>query len=88
MANISASSAGAEKIYDFIIRFNPETNMTLLRLLEIVLIVLLLRALFPVFIRLLRGGLFNGNRPAERYKEEQFDKNKTDIEDGEYKELK
>jgi hypothetical protein len=62
--------------------------MGILRLLEIILIVLLLRALFPVFIRLLRGGLFKGSRPAERYEEEQFDKNKTDIEDGEFKELK
>jgi hypothetical protein len=62
--------------------------MNIIRLLEIVLIVLLLRALFPVFMRLLRGGLFKGSRPAERYTEEPFNKDKTDIEDGEYKELK
>jgi hypothetical protein len=62
--------------------------MSVLRMLEIVLIVLIVRALFPVFMRLLRGGLFRERPPAERYKEETFDKNKTDIEDGEFKELK
>ncbi|MBN2189575.1 MAG: hypothetical protein JW699_08970 [Chitinispirillaceae bacterium] len=62
--------------------------MSVLRILEIILIVLILRALFPVFMRLLRGGLFRGGGGAERFKEEQFDKDKADIEDGEFKELK
>lgn len=62
--------------------------MSIMRLLEIILIVLLLRALFPFLVRFVRKGSSRGRGPVERYKEEQFDKKKMDIEDGEFKELK
>ena len=62
--------------------------MSILQLLEIVLIVLILRALFPVAVRFMRWGLSGGRGQAKRFEEEQFDKKKMDIEDGEFKELK
>jgi hypothetical protein len=62
--------------------------MTAIKLLEIVLIVLLLRALFPIFVRLLRGRGKGGAAPVERFHGEKFDRNKSEIEDGEFKELK
>jgi hypothetical protein len=62
--------------------------MNILGLLEVVLIVLLLRALFPLVVRFMRGGQPGGRGRAKRYEEEQFDKKKMDIVDGEYKEMK
>jgi hypothetical protein len=62
--------------------------MNMLNLIEIILVVLLLRALFPLVMRLVRGGQPGSRGRAERYKEELFDKKKMDIEDGEYKEIK
>ena len=62
--------------------------MSIMRLLEFILIVLLLRALFPFLVRLVRKGPSRDRTTAERYKEEQFDEKKMDIEDGEFKELK
>jgi hypothetical protein len=62
--------------------------MTILKLLEIVLIVMLLRALFPVLLRLVRRVFSGGSAPAERFRDGEFDKKKEDIEDGEFKELK
>jgi hypothetical protein len=62
--------------------------MNILNLVEIVIIVVLLRAFFPLVMRLVRGGQPGGRGRAKRYEEEQFDKKKMDIEDGEYKEIK
>jgi hypothetical protein len=64
--------------------------MLMTRILEIILIVLILRALFPLMKQLLRGGSPAGREPVKRYEEDRsdFDKKKMDIVDGEFKELK
>jgi hypothetical protein len=65
--------------------------MSILRIIEIVLIVMILRAIFPLVVQLVRGGLSRGRRPEQRFEKDgndRFDKGKMDIEDGEYKELK
>ena len=62
--------------------------MNILSLAEIVLVVLILRALFPLVVRFVRGGLPGNRDGTKRYKEEQFDKKKMDIEDGEFKDIK
>jgi hypothetical protein len=78
-----------KKIHDFTITFNAAAVMGIARILEILLILILLRALVPVFVRFLRRWFFGqGGGGAERFKEERFDKGKADIEDGEFKELK
>jgi hypothetical protein len=62
--------------------------MSILPLLEIVLIVLVIRALFPVAVRMMRRGDSGGRGQSKRFEEERFDKKKVDIEDGEFKEIK
>jgi hypothetical protein len=61
--------------------------MFMARLLEIILIVLILRAIFSIVLPIIRGRP-RGRGPVKRYEEDRFDKKKMDIVDGEFKELK
>jgi hypothetical protein len=82
------TTCGAGKDKSFPRLYQSGTTMSILQLLEIVLVVLILRALFPVAVRLMRWGLSGGRGQAKRFEEDRFDKKKMDIEDGEYKEIK
>ena len=61
--------------------------MLIARLFEIILIVLILRAVFSIVLPIIRGKPHD-RRPVKRYEEDRFDKKKMDIVDGEFKELK
>ena len=61
--------------------------MPMARIIEIILIVLLVRAVFSIVMPMLRGRP-RDRGPVKRYEEDRFDKKKMDIVDGEFKELK
>lgn len=61
--------------------------MLMARLLEIILIVLILRAVFSIVLPIIRGKPHVRGQ-VKRYEEDRFDKKKMDIVDGEFKELK
>lgn len=61
--------------------------MLMARVLEIIIIVLIIRAVFSMVMPMLRGKPHNPE-PVKRYEEDRFDKKKMDIVDGEFKELK
>lgn len=61
--------------------------MLMVRIFEIILIVLILRAVFSIVLPMIRGRP-SGRGTVKRYEEGRFDKKKMDIVDGEFKELK
>ena len=61
--------------------------MLMARVLELIIIVLIIRAVFSMVMAMLRGKPHNRG-PVKRYEEDRFDKKKMDIVDGEFKELK
>jgi len=62
--------------------------MLVTRILEIILIVLILRALFSMVMQLVHRKSKGDHEQVKRYEEDRFDKKKMDIVDGEFKELK
>lgn len=58
--------------------------MLIMRILEIILIVFILRAVISLILQVVK----KKRTPVKRFEEERFDKEKMDITDGEFKELK
>jgi hypothetical protein len=60
-----------------------------IKVLELIIIVLVVRAVFSAVMKRTKGKASSGGRPAaRRYESEPFDKKKADIEDGDFKEIK
>jgi|WetSurMetagenome_2_1015567.scaffolds.fasta_scaffold1539957_1 hypothetical protein len=58
--------------------------MLIMRILEIILIVLILRAVISMLLQVVK----KKHSPVKRFEEKVFDKKKMDIIDGDFKDLK
>jgi hypothetical protein len=80
---------GLKKIHNFQDIFKADPFVLVIKVLELIVIVLVLRAVFSAVMQRINGRPSSRERPAaRRYESATFDKKKMDIEDGEYKELK